>query len=437
MLKGGEWVVQDVHLREITPEWVAEATGGRLHPGGKPVFDLVWDSREATSGALFVALPGRRTHGREFAEEALARGAHLVLSDRPGRATVEVGRPEEALVRLGSRLRALFPGKVVAVGGSSGKTTTKEAIAQGLALPAPWGNQNTAPPLARFFLRLFASREEAKGAVVELGIDRIGEMAELMELSRPDLSVLTALGEEHLEAFGDLKTVIREEAGLLEAPLSLVHEEAARLLDSSKAFPTYGFQEATFLGKELELLPEKSRFRYQSFQVEIPYPGLGPALAGLAALAVGELLGFDLEEVSARLAGLRLPPGRMERKEFAGVVFLNDAYNANPLSVRAGLRWLSQQPGRKWAVLGEMRELGREAERLHLEVAEEALRLGLSPLFLGPFARRMAELGGAYAESLEEATLWLKARVRPGDLVYLKASRAVGLERILELWDAS
>lgn len=437
MLKGGEQVVQDVHLREITPEWVAEATGGRLHPGGKPVFDLVWDSRETTFGALFVALPGRRTHGRNFAEEALAKGAHLVLSDRPGRATVEVERPEEALVRLGSRLRTLFPGKVVAVGGSSGKTTTKEAIAHGLALPAPSGNQNTAPPLARFFLHLFASRKEAPGAVVELGIDRIGEMAELMELSRPDLSVLTALGEEHLEAFGDLKTVIREESGLLEAPLSLVHEEAARLLDTPKAFPTYGFQEAAFLGKDLELLPEKSRFRYLGLRVEIPYPGLGPSLAGLAALAVGELFGFDLEEVSARLAGLRLPPGRMERKELSGVVFLNDAYNANPLSVRAGLRWLSEQPGRKWAVLGEMRELGREAERLHLEVAEEALRLGLSPLFLGPFARRMAELGGAYAESLEEATFWLKARVRPGDLVYLKASRAVGLERILELWDAS
>ncbi|MER3603227.1 MAG: UDP-N-acetylmuramoylalanyl-D-glutamyl-2, 6-diaminopimelate--D-alanyl-D-alanine ligase, partial [Thermus sp.] len=119
-----------------------------------------------------------------------------------------------------------------------------------------------------------------------------------------------------------------------------------------------------------------------------------------------------------------------------GVVFVNDAYNANPLSMRAGLLWLSRQPGRKWAVLGEMRELGPAAERLHLEVAEEALKLGLSPLFLGPFARVQARLGGAYAESLEEAVAWLKARVRPGDLVYLKASRAVGLERILELWDA-
>lgn len=430
MLRGGEWVVHDVYVREITPDWVAEATGGRLHPGGRPVRDLVWDSREAGPGALFVALPGQRTHGRLFAEEALARGAHLVLSDRPGRATVEVERPEEALIRLGARLRALFPGRVVAVGGSSGKTTTKEAIAQGLGLAAPWGNQNTAPPLARFFLRL---DPRAEGAVVELGIDRVGEMDELMALAQPDLAVLTALGEEHLEAFGDLNTVIQEEARLLRAPSSLVHEEAARLLPDGP-YPTYGFREATFLGRDLELLPEKSRFRYRSLRVEIPHPGLGAALGGLAALAVAEVLGLPLEEVAERLLHLRLPPGRMERRELGGVVFLNDAYNANPLSVRAGLLWLSQQPGRKWAVLGEMRELGPEAQRLHLEVAEEAIRLGLSPLFLGPFARAQARLGGAYAESLEEAVAWLKARVRPGDLVYLKASRAVGLERILDLW---
>ena len=433
MLKGGEWVVQGVYVREITPKWVAEATGGRLHPGGRPVFDLVWDSREAGAGPLFVALRGKRTHGRLFVEEALAQGAHLILSDQPGRATVEVDRPEEALIRLGSRLRALFSGPVVAVGGSSGKTTTKEAIAQGLGLAAPPGNQNTAPPLARFFLRL---DPKAKGAVVELGIDRIGEMAELMEMTRPHLSVLTALGEEHLEAFKDLKTVIREETVLLKAPSSLVYEGAARLLGAPKGLTTYGFQEASFLGRELELFPTKSRFRYRGLRVEIPYPGLGPALAGLAALAAAEVLGFPPQEVAERLSHLSLPPGRMERIEKDGVVFVNDAYNANPLSMRAGLLWLSRQPGRKWAVLGEMRELGPAAERLHLEVAEEALKLGLSPLFLGPFARVQARLGGAYAESLEEAVAWLKARVRPGDLVYLKASRAVGLERILELWDA-
>ncbi|WP_038049474.1 UDP-N-acetylmuramoyl-tripeptide--D-alanyl-D-alanine ligase [Thermus caliditerrae] len=436
MLKGGEGFVHLVHVREITPEWVAEATGGRLHPGGRPVSDLFWDSREVAPGSLFVALPGQRTHGRAFALEALAKGAHLVLSDRPGEATVEVEDTHQALLRLGRALRDLFPGPVVAVGGSSGKTTTKEALAQGLGFSAPPGNQNTAPPLARFFLRLDPG---AQGGVVELGIDRVGEMAELMHLARPTLSVLTALGEEHLLAFGSLEGVVREEAGLLQAPETLVSLQAAEVLSRlgyPQTHPTYGFGEATFRGEDLELLPAETRFRYQNLRVRLPYPGLGPALAALAALAAAELLGQDPQEVAERLASLRLPPGRMERREKGGVVFLNDAYNANPLSVKAGLRWLAAQPGRKWAVLGEMRELGEEARRLHLEVAEEAVRLGLSPLYLGPFAREQAAFGGEAAETLEEALAWLKARVRPGDLVYLKASRAITLERILELWDA-
>lgn len=436
MLEGGEVLVYFVHNREITPEWVAEATGGRLHPGGKPVRDLHWDSREIAPKSLFVALPGKRVHGRAFVGEALAKGAHLALSDRPGPATVEVADTHRALLSLGSALRDLFPGKVVAVGGSSGKTTTKEALAQGLGYAAPPGNQNTLPPLARFFLKL---SPKAPGCVVELGVDRVGEMSELMGVAKPHLAVLTTLGEEHLEAFGNLEGVVREEAGLLSAPLALVSQQAAQVLKAhglGQDLPTYGFAAATFRGEDLELSLRESRFRYGSLRVRVPYPGLGPALAALAALAVAEMLGMDTEEVAERLAHLVLPPGRMEWKERDGVVFLNDAYNANPLSVKAGLAWLAQQPGRKWAVLGEMRELGEEALRLHLEVAEEAARLGLRPLFLGTYAKDQAALGGEALESVEEAFRWLKARVRPGDLVYLKASRSVGLERILQLWDA-
>ncbi len=415
--------------RRITPQWIAEKTGGRLHPGGKEVEDLGWDSRAVTPGSLFVALPGRRTHGRLYLGEARARGASLLLADLPGEATVEVEDPYQALLRLGGALRDLFPGRVVAVGGSAGKTTTKEALAQGLGFPAPPGNENTAPPLARFFLRL---SPKARGAVVELGVDRIGEMEELMGLAKPHLALLTALGEEHLEGFGSLEKALEEERKLLKAPLALVGEPALPYLQDPP--PAYGFREGAFRGEDLVLGLEGSRFRYRGRVVEVPYPGLGPAYGALAALAVAEVLGEDLEGVVERLRGLRLPPGRMERRVLGGVVFLHDAYNANPLSVKAGLRWLAAQPGRKWAVLGEMRELGGESERLHLEVAEEASRLGLRPLYLGPFARAQAALGGEWAESLEEALLWLKERAAPGDLVYLKASRAVGLERLLELW---
>jgi len=279
--------------------------------------------------------------------------------------------------------------------------------------------------------------------------DHVGAVAPLVEaLDLPvylhplDLPLyegadLAALGEEHLEAFGTLEKAVQEEAHLLRAPTALVGEQAAPLvLGLREDLLVYGFAEGTFRGRDLELGLRESRFRYGGLHVRVPYPGLGPAYGALAALAAAEVLGLSLEEVAERLARLTLPPGRMETREVGGVVFVNDAYNANPLSVKAGLRWLAAQPGRKWAVLGEMRELGRESLRLHLEVAEEAARLGLSPLYLGPHARHQAAFSGEAVESLEEALAWLKARVAPGDLVYLKASRAVGLERIVELWDA-
>ena len=347
--------------------------------------DLVWHSGAATPGSLFAALPGRTTHGRHFIPEALARGASLVLADQAGPATLEVEDPWQALLRLGEALRRLFPGPVLAVGGSSGKTTTKEALAQGLGLPAPPGNLNTAPPLVRFFWHL---DPQSPGAVVELGVDRQGEMAELFALAKPHLAVLTALGEEHLEAFGTLEKAVQEEAHLLRAPTALVGEQAAPLvLGLREDLLVYGFAEGTFRGRDLELGLRESRFRYGGLHVRVPYPGLGPAYGALAALAAAEVLGLSLEEVAERLARLTLPPGRMETREVGGVVFVNDAYNANPDAMIASLaafRELAAEAPRRVVILGEMRELGAEARALHEEVGHHAAGvLGALAVFLG------------------------------------------------------
>lgn len=223
--------------------------------------------------------------------------------------------PWQALLRLGEALRRLFPGPVLAVGGSSGKTTTKEALAQGLGLPAPPGNLNTAPPLVRFFWHL---DPQSPGAVVELGVDRQGEMAELFALAKPHLAVLTALGEEHLEAFGTLEKAVQEEAHLLRAPTALVGEQAAPLvLGLREDLLVYGFAEGTFRGRDLELGLRESRFRYGGLHVRVPYPGLGPAYGALAALAAAEVLGLSLEEVAERLARLTLPRGAWRRGRWA------------------------------------------------------------------------------------------------------------------------
>lgn len=416
---------------ELRPEWVAQLTGGKAYPGVRAAHDLHWDSRQVGPGVAFFALPGSKAHGRDFAHEALAKGAPFVVTDQGHPGAVQVRHPERALLVLGRALRDRFGGTVVAVGGSSGKTTTKECLAQGLGWPAPEGNLNNAPGLARFFLHL----GEAPGCVVELGIDRPLEMAELTYLARPNLGVLTALGAEHLEGLGSLENVIREESWLLWAsPVRLASAQAAEQL-RIPGLKTYGIGEGDFQARDLELALDSSQFRYGELRVRLPYPGLGAVLGALAALAVAEVLGQPLGETAERLAWLKLPPGRMQQLELGGIRFLNDAYNANPLSLKAGLEFLQTQPGRKWLVLGQMAELGEEALRYHLEAAHWAAQVSPHRVFIGPFARaQAAEVGGVALETLEEAIQFLQQNVQPGDLVYLKASRSVGLERLLELW---
>lgn len=426
-----EAVVQVTGRRELSPDWVASLTGGRVHDGATSAQDLHWDSRKVTPGAAFFALPGARVHGREFALQALAAGAAFVVTDQAHPGAVQVEKPERALLAVGRALRDRFGGTVLAVGGSSGKTTTKECLAQGLGWPAPEGNLNNAPGLTRFFFHL--AQEE--GSVVELGIDRLLEMAELTYLARPDFAVLTSVGVEHLEGLGNLENVVREESWLLRvSPVGLASVQAAQMVRLPH-LKTYGIGDGDFQAREVEMGLESTRFHFEGHRVTLPYPGVGPVMGALAALAATQMLGKPLAQTIERLAALTLPAGRMQRLRLGAVDFINDAYNANPLSLRAGMEYLQTQPGRKWLVLGRMAELGQEALQHHLEAARLAAQVSPNLVFIGPFAQQQAaEAGGAALETLEEAVQFLTPRVQPGDLVYLKASRSVGLERLLELW---
>ncbi|GIW24476.1 UDP-N-acetylmuramoyl-tripeptide--D-alanyl-D-alanine ligase [Meiothermus sp.] len=417
--------------KELRPDWVASLTGGKLHEGAAVAHDLHWDSRQVAPGVAFFALPGTKTHGRAFGQQALEAGAAFVVTDLAHPGSVQVEKPERALVAVGRALRDRFDGLVLAVGGSSGKTTAKECLAQGLGWPAPEGNLNNAPGLTRFFFHL----EESEGCVVELGIDRLLEMAELTYLARPDFAVLTSLGVEHLEGLGNLENVIREESWLLRvSPLRLTSTQAAELVQLP-GLKTYGIGAGDFRAEAVEMNLETARFRFEGHPVTLPYPGVGPVMGALAALAATRMLDKPLGETIERLAELKLPSGRMQRLRLGGVDFIHDAYNSNPLSFRAGMEFLQTQPGRKWLVLGRMAELGEEALKHHLEAAELAASISPHLVFIGQFAPQQAALvGGTAVETLEEATDYLAKQVRPGDLVYLKASRSVGLERLLELW---
>ena len=420
------YIESDTHL--INPDLLAQITGGRLYPPVNPARRLQWDSRQVAPGDLFVALPGARVHGREFAQTALAAGAALVLTDQAHPGALQVADPSQALVQLGATLRRGFPGTVLAVGGNTGKTTAKECLSQGLGWPAPVGNLNNAPGLAQFFWGL----SPAPGCVVELGIDRLGEMAELLALSQPQVGLLTALGAEHLEGLGSLEQAIAEETQLLEAvPLRLASQQAAQYLRLSQLH-TYGLEEGQFQATQLQTQLQNSRFNYAGHQVFLPQPGLGSVLGATATLAMAELLGLPLPPIIERLSGLRLPPGRMQRIEQNGRTFLNDAYNATPLSVQTGLRYLQGLTGSRWAVLGPMAELGPQSVQYHLEVARIAAPLAPKLIFFGPLAPQQAQEAGGIALPHREAVAeYLAQHTHPGDLIYLKASRSVGLEAIL------
>lgn len=423
--------MQTKEPRELQPEWVASLTGGKVHESTSPAQDLHWDSRKVAPGVAFFALPGTQVHGRVFGLQALQLGAPFVVSDQAHPGAVQVEKPEQALLAVGRALRDRFGGTVLAVGGSSGKTTTKECLAQGLGWPAPEGNLNNAPGLTRFFFHL----AQAEGCVVELGIDRLLEMAELTYLARPDFAVLTSLGVEHLEGLGNLENVIREEGWLLQvSPVRLASVQAAEMVRLTN-LRTYGIGAGDFQARMVEMGLESTHFHFEGHPIALPYPGVGPVMGALAALATTQMLGKPIGETIERLSTLTLPAGRMQRIRLGAVDFINDAYNSNPLSFKAGMEFLQTQPGRKWLVLGRMAELGHEALRHHLEAARLAASISPHLLFVGSFAQQQtAEAGGTAVETIEEATQFLREQVRPGDLVYLKASRSVGLERLLELW---
>ncbi len=417
--------------RVLRPDWVARLTGGKMHESTSPAQDLHWDSRKIAPGVAFFALPGATVHGREFGLQALQSGAPFVVSDQAHPGAVQVEKPERALLAVGRALRDGFGGTVLAVGGSSGKTTAKECLAQGLGWPAPEGNLNNTPGLTRFFFHL----EPGEGCVVELGIDRLLEMAELTYLARPDFAVLTSVGVEHLEGLGNLENVIREESWLLQvSPLRLASLQAAGMVQIPK-LKTYGIEAGDFRACEVEMGRESTRFRFEKSSITLPYPGVGPVMGALAALATTRMLGKPIGETIERLSTLTLPAGRMQWFRLGRVDFIHDAYNSNPLSFQAGMEFLKTQPGRKWLVLGRMAELGPEALWYHLEAARLAATISPNLVFIGPFAKQQtAEAGGTAVETIEEAAQHLVHSVKPGDLVYLKASRSVGLERLLEIW---
>ena len=424
------------------------------------------DSRRVKAGDLFFALRGDRFDGHDFLRAVAEQGAAAVVVERGrvpanwnGCAMIAVEDTRRALGRLAADYRKGFVLPVVAVGGSNGKTTTKDLVASVLKkrLTTLWSeasfNNDIGVPLT--LLRLDKSHQ---AAVLETGTNHPGELAPLVKMIQPNYGVITSVGREHLEFFGDVAGVAREEgwlAELLPADGKLFvdgdNEWASQIAARTRAqVVRVGFAAANmWRARGVRLDKQGVRFHVDgpeadcSGEYRMHLLGRHQVVNGLFAIAIGMELGLGRADVAQGLAECRPPKMRLELWEVGGVSLLDDTYNANADSMLAALRTLQELPckGRRVAVLGDMAELGAHSEAAHAETGRQAAELGIAQLFaVGGMAAVMGRAARAAGlnrvfefADVETAAVAVRSFIKPGDLVLVKASRAMRLERIAEL----
>ena len=448
-----QWAGGDLVVREV-PEGAA-AREALLKTG---ITGAAIDTRSIQPAMLFVPLPGSRTDGHAFLDEAFARGAGAALCARavheriaqlPLGPLVLVDDVTAALQQLARRVRERWPGWLVAVTGSVGKTTTKELVAAVLATAGPVlkteGNLNNHWGVPLTLLGLSPGH---RAAVVEMGMNHAGEIAALAAIAKPDACVVTNAGSAHLENMGSLEAIAKEKASLAWAlrrgAPAFIGADSPRLVAAVKGAParivTYG------LAPGADVRPARvedrgdagTRFEVAGFPpVELQLIGMHQVANALAALAVAREQRLDPAAVVAALRAHRPLKGRMQVQHASGATLLVDHYNANPDSMRAALATLAGWPraSRRIAVLGDMKELGETAARLHREVGEavRAAELWAVGAHAADYAAG-ARSAGAQVRTFPDkpaVAAALREQLGPGVVILFKASRGAALEDVL------
>jgi UDP-N-acetylmuramoyl-tripeptide--D-alanyl-D-alanine ligase len=423
---------------------VAAATGGTLHGPDVIVEGVATDTRADVAGRLFVALVAERD-GHDFIAAALDQGAAAYLTAQPprGGTAIEVADTLAALADVGGLARTRLPERVIGVTGSVGKTSVKDLTAALLATTfrtaaseRSFNNEIGVP------LTLANADEGTEAAVVEMGARGVGHIRTLCQIARPTVGIVTAVGHVHTELFGTIDDVARGKGELVEAlppggtaVLNADDERVAAMGGRTRArVLTYGVDAGDLHATDVRLDDElRASFRLHSpwGAVEVALAARGHHQVGNALAAAGAALavGVPLDALPAGLATATLSPWRMDlRRTAAGALVLNDAYNANPVSMAAALRSLAALPARRRiAVLGTMAELGAIADDEHAKVAQLAASLGVRLIAVAE-----ARYGGEQVPDLEAAVAALGA-LAEDDAVLLKGSRVAGLERLADL----
>jgi UDP-N-acetylmuramoyl-tripeptide--D-alanyl-D-alanine ligase len=436
-----------------TADNVAQALGARLTAtaprGSHSLGNVSTDTRAIRTGDVFVALVGERFDAHDFLADAIAAGAAALVVSKPiipPDAGVAVFLVDDTLLALGDLAmfrRQVWGGTVIAVAGSNGKTSTKEllraAIGSRLLVHATTGNLNNRIGVPLTLLSLPADTDVA---VVELGTSIPGEIAMLRDIARPDIAIVTSIAEEHLEGFGDIAGVLREESsvflGVETGIIPSGDAELAAVAPSARVVRA-GLDDGDFRADSWELQKDGTgTVVLDGTVIHSPMRGAHNLRNLMLALAAAREVGIGVKDAALGISGMVPPPMRANWQQIGDALVINDAYNSNPGSAIAAIEMLSAAPGaQKVAVLGSMLELGENSDRCHDAVARAALA---SPATIvagvGEFAvalGRIAATDSRVVVAPDVDQLWsvLEPRLDSDATILLKASRGAKLERIL------
>ena len=451
----------DMKIAELPGALGAPVCGAAAAALDLPV-DLCLDSRKAGEGSVFLALKGERFDGHDFVRQVLARGAAMAIVDEKWvarqkgeiAAYVPVKNTAEALLSLASWYGKKFAARKIAITGSNGKTTTKEMVHailsrrwKGIATEGNFNNQVGVP------LTLFRLKHEHRYAVVEMGTNHPGEIASLTNAVLPDVALITMVGDSHLEFFGDRRGVFREKSsiaqGLRQGGWLVVNADddmLCRLRSTTRhRLLTFGVNRGQVRPKNLTWDENAcARFVIGRTEFRLSVPGVHSLYDALGAIAVGTVCKVPKGEMAAALRNFRGAEMRMQLREAGGVRVAADCYNANPTSMRAALQTVGRMrvSGNRVAVLGDMLELGSGAAEMHEEMGALVPANGFDRLVtVGKISKRLGEAAveagldpaaWIHCADAEEAGGIVAGSACPGDLVLVKASHSMRLDRVVE-----
>jgi UDP-N-acetylmuramoyl-tripeptide--D-alanyl-D-alanine ligase len=463
-------------MNPLSISQIVDFSAAKLEQGdGKSSIERIsTDSRTIKKGELFVALRGENFDGHKFVEDVAKSGASGAIVDAKWDGRVGALRRPDAAARrpypfaliratdtllayqnLAANYRKSLPIKVLAITGSNGKTSTKDFSASVLGrkfrVTKTQGNFNNHVGLPRTILEATSNHEIG---VWEIGMNHPGEVAPLAKIAAPDAAIITNIGVAHIEFMGTREAIAKEKGALAEAIgangtviLNGDDRFSKKIAERTRAHVIFaGTNEGMIRAIDIQQSADGSEFTIiegaHRCRAQLPVPGIHMVQNALLAVAAGRAFGLSLEEAAGGLASAPLTKARLQIKEINGVQFLDDSYNANPDSMKAALQTLVEldNVGKKIAVLGEMRELGKETQRGHEEVGECAASLSVDHLIgigeMGAVIARAAKKAGleksSAVGSTSEAADLLTDIATPGDLVLIKGSRLARTEEVIE-----